>query len=110
MMRTVKAGKESSEARMSDKKLDLLEMGKQVAKIVNYETNKAEREERLPSEYIVEMYNPSHFNPKWQVVLTYKDNMFAAIEHGKELSYDSIGSNFRVRHVKNSVSEIIWHS
>ena len=95
---------------MSDKKLDVLELGKQVAKIVNYEAHKAERDARLPSEYIVEEYNPAHFGSKWREVVTYKDNMFAAISHGKELSYDNISNNYRVRHEKRGVSEIVWHS
>ena len=109
-MRTVKAGTESSEVRMSDKKLDVLELGKQVAKIVNYEAHKAERDARLPSEYIVEEYNPAHFGSKWREVVTYKDNMFAAISHGKELSYDNISNDYRVTHKKNGVCETVWHS
>ena len=95
---------------MSDEKIDLLELGKTVAKIVNYETKKAEREARVPSEYIVEEYNPAQFDAKWHEVVTYKDNMFAAISHGKELSYDNISNNYRVRHVKRGVSETVWHS
>ena len=109
-MRTVKAGKESSEVRMSDEKIDLVELGKNVAKVLKYETAKADREARESSEYIVEEYNPANFNPNWHEITTYKDNMFAAISHGKELSYDNISNNYRVRHKKNSISEIVWHS
>lgn len=95
---------------MADEKIDLLELGKIVAKIAKYEVEEAEKDKLSEAIYIVEMKDPRTFNPVWVELARFKDNMFRAISYAKDHSFTNYEHLYRVIQKKNNIEETVWHS
>jgi len=95
---------------MSDEKIDLVELGKVVAKIAKYEAQKEEQREQSSSMYIVEKKDPDCFNPQWSEIARFKDDMFKAISYAKDHEFTCYNHLYRVIQKKNGIEDTVWHS
>lgn len=95
---------------MSDEKIDLMDLAKTVAKIAKYEADQAEKDQAADAFYIVEKKDPDCFNPQWNEIARFKNNMFKAISYAKDHEFTCYNHLYRVIQKKNSIEETVWHS